>query len=233
MIKMTDEKTKKNLRSQALLRKERERKRAAYLAVRRVFFSLCAALAGYLFSGKELPFGVYPLGLALVCSSEKYIAEFTAGVFLRAVLSGAEELYLPAVLCAVCAGARYFFAFAVRKTRGSAPMEKRSYFDFFLLEDEISVRAAVAAFAGIVCALACVMSGGTFYDLFAGVFFTLTVLIFTFLFSFAFDAKYKSTGAVSAGRAAFLFCAVLVLSDFELFSFSAGVAAAYAATLAI
>ncbi|MBQ9745526.1 MAG: SpoIIE family protein phosphatase [Clostridia bacterium] len=230
---MTDEKMKKNLRSQALLRRERERKRAAYMALRRAFLSLCAACAGGLFSGKELPFGVYPLGLALVCSSEKYIAEYMAGIFLRAVLFGSAELYLPAVLCAVCAGARYFFAFAVRKTRGGAPMEKRSYLEFFTLEDELSVRAAVAAFAGVVCALACVTGGGTFYDLFAGVFFALTVLIFTFLFSFAFDTKYKSAGAVSAGRAAFVFCAVLVLTELDILSFSVGIAVAYAVTLAM
>lgn len=230
---MTDEKMKKNLRSQAILRRERERKRAVYVTAQRVFYSLCAALAGCLFSGKELPFGVYPLGLALVCSSEKYIAEFTLGVFLRALISGSEGLYLPCVLCAVCAGARYFFAFAVRRTRGGAPTEKRSYLEFFTLEDDLCVRAAVAAFAGITCALASVAGGGTVYDLFAGVFFALTVLIFTFLFSFAFDSKYKSTGAVSAGRAAFLFCAVLVLAELEPYSFSVGLAAAYTATLAM
>ena len=42
---MTDEKMKRNLRSQALLRRERERRHAAYMMARRVFFSLCAVLA--------------------------------------------------------------------------------------------------------------------------------------------------------------------------------------------
>ena len=67
---MTDEKMKRNLRSEALLRREQERKRAAYAAARRAFFSLCAVIAGYLFSGKEFPFGVYPLGLALVRTND-------------------------------------------------------------------------------------------------------------------------------------------------------------------
>ena len=230
---MTDEKMKRNLRSQALLRRERERRHAAYMMARRVFFSLCAVLAGYLFSGKEFPFEVYPLGLALVCSTERYIAEYTAGVFLGAALFGGEGLYMPAVLCVLSAGARYFAAFAIRKTRGSAPMESRTYLDFFELEDGMPVRAAVASCAGIIYACVRAFTGGTFYDLFAGIFFALAVLTFTFMFSFAFDEKYKSTGAVSAGRSAFLFCAVLVLSGVEVFTFSVGVAAAYAATLAM
>jgi len=230
---MTDEKMKRNLRSQALLRRERERKRAAYMTVRRVFFSLCAVLAGYLFSGKELPFEVYPLGIALVCSSEKYIAEYTAGVFMHAVLFGHAGLYLPAALCVICAGLRYFLALVLHRTRGGAPMEEKTYLNFFRLNDELSVRAGAASFAGVAFAVARAFSGGTFYDLFAGVFFAFTVLIFTFMFSFAFDTDYRNANAVSAGRAAFLFCAVLVLSEAEIFSFSAGLAAAYAATLAM
>ena len=158
---MTDEKMKRNLRSQALLRRERERRRAAYNTVRRVFFSLCAVLAGYLFSGKELPFEVYPLGLALVCSSEKYIAEFTAGVFMHAVLFGHEGLYLPAALCVICAGARYFLVFVLRKTRVSVPEEEKTYLDFFKLEDELSVRVGAASCAGVVFAAARTFSGGT------------------------------------------------------------------------
>jgi stage II sporulation protein E len=233
MINMTDEKMKRSLRSQALLRRERERKRLAYNTARRVFFSLCAILGGCLFSGKKLPFGVYPLGLALVCSSEKYIAEFTLGVFLRAVIWGGEGIYLPSVLCVISAGTRYFLAFTMKKTRGASPMEGKSYFDFFRLEDELSVRAGVASFLGIAFAALRTFSGGTFYDLFAGIFFTLAALAFTFLFSFAFDSGYKSESAAAAGRAAFLFCAVLVLSELNLFSFSFGIAAAYAATLAM
>ena len=230
---MTDEKMKRNLRSQALLRRERERRRAAYNTVRRVFFSLCAVLAGYLFSGKELPFEVYPLGLALVCSSEKYIAEFTAGVFMHAVLFGHEGLYLPAALCVICAGARYFLVFVLRKTRVSVPEEEKTYLDFFKLEDELSVRVGAASCAGVVFAAARTFSCGTFYDLFAGIFFAFSALVFTLLFSFAFDERYRNASAVSAGRAAFLFCAVLVLSGLDFFSFSLGIAAAYAATLAM
>lgn len=229
---MTDEKIKRNLRSQALLRRERERRRLTYQTVRRTLLSFCAVITGYLFSGKALPFGVYPLGLALVCSSEKYVAEYMAGVFLRAVIPGTKALYLPAVLSAICVGVRYFCAFALKKTRMNSA-EKNTYPDFFCIEDELYVRVAVASFAGVVCAFAGAFSGGTFYDLFAGVFLTLTVLIFTFMFTFAFDTRYKGTGAVAAGRSAFVFCAVLVLSEAELFSFSLGLFAAYMATLAM
>jgi len=230
---MTDEKTKKGLRSQALSRRGRERKRNLYYITGRVFFSLCAVLAGYLFSGTELPFGVYPLGLALVCSSRDYAAEYTAGVFLHAVLFGHKELYLPAVLCVLAAGVRYFLVFCLKKTRGGAPMEEKSYLNFFRINDELSARMSVAAMASIVYATARTVSGGTFYDLFAGVFLAFAVLAFTFLFTLAFEDGGKNRSALAAGRAAFLFSAVLATAEIELFSFSLGVFAAYAATLAM
>ena len=230
---MTDEKTKRSLRSRTLVRRELARRRSIYNAVRRAVCSLFAVFAGYLFAGKSFPFEVYPLGLALVCSSEGYIAEYAAGIFLRAALFGREGLYLPAVLSVVCAGARYFIAFAIRRPRASVPMEEKTYLNFFRLCDEYSVRIGTAAFAGVVYATARTVSGGTFYDLFAGIFLVFAVLVFTFLFAYAFEAGGKNESAVSAGRSAFLFCAVLVMAEMEVFSFSLGIFAAYAITLAM
>ena len=230
---MTDEKTKKSLRSEALSRRGRERKLNLYYTAGRVFFSLCAVLAGYLFSGTELPFGVYPLGLALVCSSRDYAAEYTAGVFLHAVLFGHEGLYLPAVLCVLSAGVRYFLVFYLKRARAEVQAEGKGYLNFFRINDELSARMSVAALAGVAYATARTVSGGRFYDLFAGVFLAFSVLAFTFLFTLAFEEGRGSAGALAAGRAAFLFAAVLAVSDLELFSFSAGIFAAYVATLAM
>jgi hypothetical protein len=84
-------------------------------------------------------------------------------------------------------------------------MEEKTYLNFFRLCDEYSVRIGVAAFAGIVYATARTVSGGTFYDLFAGVFFVFAVLAFTFLFAFATSSGSKNESAVYAGRSAFLF----------------------------
>ncbi len=225
---MTDEKTKRSLRSQARLRQELEKKRAVYAAIKRTVCSLVAVLAGCLFSGKQFPFEVYPLGVALVCSSENYIVEYTAGVILRVAFFGHADIYLPTALAVFCTAARYFIAFAVSKPRA---WEKNGT-ELFRICDELSVRICVAAFAGVVYATARIFSGGEVYDLFAGAFFAFTVLAFTFLFSLAFDEE-KNENAVSAGRSAFLFCAVLALVEIEIFSFSPGLFAAYAATLAV
>ena len=230
---MTDEKTKKSLRTRELARKERERKIAVYNTVRRVICSLSAVLAGYLFSGKEMPFGVYPLGLALVCSSENYAAEYTAGVFLHAVLFGHGGLYLPSVLCVLCAGIRYFLVFRLKKTRAGAPEEERTYLNFFALKDELSARMSVAAFSSVVYAVVRTVGGGTFYDLFAGIFLVFAVLAFTFLFALAFKEDARSGNAIAAGRAAFLFCSVLVTAEMDVLAFSVGIFVAYTATLAM
>jgi len=112
-------------------------------------------------------------------------------------------------------------------------MEEKSYLNFFRINDELSARMSVAAMASIVYATARTVSGGTFYDLFAGVFLAFAVLAFTFLFTLAFEDGGKNRSALAAGRAAFLFSAVLATAEIELFSFSLGVFAAYAATLAM
>ena len=231
MMKMTDEKTKKSFRAAAITRGKKKRRRAMLLLLRRAVISACAVFTGYIFSGKMLPFGTYPLGIALVCSAERFVAEFLLGAFLRLVFGG-EGPRLASLLCLICAVARYLLAKVIHRARGSVRRASTKN-DILPIYDDISIRVAVAFFACFVCAVVRIVGGGTFYDIFAGIFCSLAILLFTFLFSFAFDKKCKNAGAVSAGRAAIVFCAVLTLADVSIFTVSIGIMAAYAITLAM
>ena len=234
MIKMTDEKMKKDLRASAKEQNGRARKRNTLLWIRRAVCSLAAVLTAYLFSGKKLPFDSYPLGIALVCSSENYVIEYVLGIFIRVMTDrDTDALYFPAILCIICTGARYFLAYAIHKTRGDPVRYADSYAEFFTLRDDISIRASVSAFACFADAVVRVVGGGTFYDLFGAIFGTLAILLFTFLFSFAFDVRYKLSAAAGAGRAAFVFCTVMALTDVRIFTLSAGIIAAYAITVSM
>ncbi len=229
---MTDEKVEKSFRAAAIMRGKKKRRQAWLSLLRRVIASALAVFTGYVFTGKSLLFGTYPLGLALVCSAEHFVAELVLGSFLCFVFGG-EGPRLSGILCLICAVARYFLAKIIHNARGRSVRRAFSYNDILPIYDDISIRAAVAFFACFVCALTRIVGGGTFYDLFAGIFFSLTILIFTFLFSFAFDKKCKNAGAVSAGRASLVFCAVLTLADVSVFTVSVGIMAAYAITLAM
>jgi hypothetical protein len=115
--KMTDEKIKKDLRSSVLERNSQKRRRYALFWLRKMVCSAAAIATAYLFSGKEFPFETYPLGMALVCSSENYIMEYVLGIFVRVITDKASKaLYLPGILCIICTGARYFLAFAIHIT---------------------------------------------------------------------------------------------------------------------
>lgn len=231
--KMTDEKIKKDVCA-AYVRTKKRKRRARSLFLRRLLSALFAVLVSFLFTGAEFPFATYPLGLALVCASEKYVICAVIGVFLRLAVSySSAELYLPAVFCVSAAAFRYFFYANARRGKGEMFPREADFFERLSVRDEIVWRAGAAVVAGTVWAIVRALSGGTFYDLFGGVFCALAVVFFTFLFSFANDMRFKNTGAASAGKAALVFCAVFSLSGVSVLTLSLGVIAAYAITLAV
>lgn len=228
---MTEEKTKKSFRNDAMARGKKKRRCALLMLLRKVVISALAVFTGYVFTGKMLPFGTYPLGIALVCSAERLVAELVMGAFLRLVFGG-DATRLTSLLCIICAAARYLLAKIIHKTRGGVHIKVKNG-DILPIYDDSSIRMAAAFFACFACATVRIVGGGTFYDLFAGVFYSVAILAFTFLFSFAFDKKCKNAGAASAGRAALVFCAVLTLAGVSVFTVSLGIMAAYAITISM
>ena len=227
---MTDEKIKNNGSSAAFVRRRKRKRIARVKTVRQIFAALRAFLSGALFAGTELPFGTFPLALALSCSAEKYVICTLLGVFFRLAVSYSRaELYLPAVLCTGAAFARAFFYISENK---KAPYEKKELCERLALRDGVMRRAAVCLLLSFAWAVVRAVSGGTFYDVFAGVFFVLCALVFTLLFSFARNVRFKNTGAGAAGNAALVFCAVLCLSGLSVLSLDLGIIAAFCVTLA-
>ena len=54
---MTDEKKKKDLRTLSRERNGKKRRKGAELFLRKIALSALAVVTGYLFSGREMPFG--------------------------------------------------------------------------------------------------------------------------------------------------------------------------------
>lgn len=227
---MTDEKMKHNGSAAAFVRRRKRKRMARVQTVRQIFFALASVLTGFLFSGARFPFDTYPLSAALACSAERYVICTVLGVFLRLAVSYSRGgLYLPAVLCVSGAALRYAFYISSKKAgdgRGSVTLTEK-----LSIRDDISRRALISLALGLAWSLVRALSGRTFYDLFAGVFFTLALLVFTFLFSFARDVRFKNTSAGAAGGASFVFCAVFALSGVNVLTVSLGLFAAYAITL--
>lgn len=228
---MTDEKLKKETLAPSVIRGEKRRRDKREKIFLNIIYSIASVLGGFLFAGTKLPFDTYPLGLCLVCSSEKYALQSFSGVLIYLFVNRSNaSLYLPTVLAAISLGLRYLFAFLMsrnaEKKTGSILPE-----NIFFIRDDISVRVLLSSFAYLISAISRIISGGTFYELFAGVFGTLAAALFTFLFSFAFDKRYKEQSAGEAGRAALVFCAVMSLSGVEFFTISVSLVMAYIITL--
>ncbi len=227
---MTDEKMKNNGSAAAFVRRRKRKKAARAQTVRQIFCALTSLFAGFLFSGAKFPFDTYPLAVALACSAERYVICTVLGVFIRLAVSYSRGgLYLPAVLCVSGAALRYAFYISGKKAGDNACAQNLP--EKLSIRDDISRRAVISFALGLVWSLVRALSGRTFYDLFAGAFFTLALLIFTFLFSFAHDIRFKNTSAGAAGGASLVFCTVFALSGVSVLSVSLGLFAAYAITL--
>lgn len=225
---MTDEKINKKAFARGI---KKQKRKARMFLMRRSVLALVSVLESFLFSGTSFPFSTYPLGIALICSAEKHLIEYTIGLFLRIALSRSrEKLYLPAVLCVSAAAFRYVMLMTENK-RDNSLLPKDDIFEKLSFNDDITVRVFASLCTGFISALIGVLRGKTVYDVFAGAFGIITTVLFTFLFAFAQRPRLKNTAIYAAGKAAIVFCAVFALSGITVFTISLGAVAAYAIML--
>ncbi len=224
---MTDEKTNKR----AFARGKKHKIKSKIFFIRQVILSLVSVLESFLFSGTAFPFSTYPLGVALICSAEKHLIEYTIGIFLRIALSRSrEKLYLPAVLCVSAAAFRYVMLITQNK-RENGLFPRDDIFEKLSFNDDIKVRVFSSLCASFISAAVGVLSGRTVYDVFAGSFGIITTVLFTFLFAFAQRPRLKSTAIYAAGKAAIVFCVVFSFAGASVMTISLGTVAAYAIML--
>ena len=229
---MTDEKIKNKSSSAATIRRRKRKRLAGAKIVRGIFSALRAFAIGALFSGAEFPFETFPLALALSCSVEKYVICTVAGVFFRLAVSYAHaKLYLPTLLCVSALCTRAFF-YISEKEKAKIVSDKRDFAEKLSIMDGIPRRACICLLLGSAWAVVRAISGSTFYDVFAGVFFVLCAMVFTLFFSFTHDIRFKNTSLGTAGTAAVVFCTVFSLSGMSVLWLDLGVIAALLITLA-
>ncbi len=80
---------------------EKRRTRDAATALRSVFLGGLYAVFGYLLGACALPFGVYPLGVAWLCASQRRVPYIFVGLCLSAMERERPEIYLVAYVTAM------------------------------------------------------------------------------------------------------------------------------------
>lgn len=185
--------------------------------------------AGFFFCAAELPFGARVLGVSLVCAVSGGAPFVLLGIVGRSVTETlfAQDfsLLIFALASLLACVARLIFSAAFWRPRD---------FGGFRMRDGMAGRILLASLVTASASAALlILDGYSLSALLDAVFATVSAAMFTFLFSLVFEKSYKFTTFFDTGIAAFLFAAVLSLSGIEVFGVSAGLCAAFAATLYI
>ncbi len=174
------------------------------------------ALSGYLLGAAALPFGVCPLGIALLCASPKMVLWIFLGVMASA-LSLDEMTFIHLFA--------YITALAVRLLSRLLSDESDAVFG-----ENIYLRMTTASVAAFMVGLYSVIVGEfQVYDLFGTLLAVLLAPAAAFVFSGAFDGENKRFRDL--GFTALLTALTYSLRDMRLVGISLGVAFAFFATL--
>lgn len=191
--------------------------------------------AGFFFCGAELPFGARVLGIAMVCGVSRGALGVALGICARAFTEyfylDDKEMLILAVSCIAACAVRYAFSFAVRTAD-----DAKKGIGTVTLCDSISARLVLSALIALGKGIALLIYGGSDfsgYELLSLFFAAAAAVIFTLLFSFAFERDYRFTSLYDTGTAALLFAIVLSLREIHIFGLSASLIVGFAATLYI
>lgn len=209
--------------------------REVRLRLERIVRFLVMAVVVYLLGGSEIYFGVYPLALALVCSSGRHLPAVAVGLGL-ALLGGMPPIYgylclaiifarVLIVLVPMITSERFSAAKSKEKAlikynpeavepRGEGSKEKRS--DGYivgelgkLFGEKLYVRALVSAVGGVVCGLIILIGEGfSFYNACATLTLTVAAPLFTVTLSGVMGESGREKGklAILSLGIIFFFC---------------------------
>ncbi len=183
-----------------------------------VLYCACA----YLFGCAEMMFGVYPLGVAFMCTVKKHLPFAVTGALLSALACGA-PLSVSLVACTVSVLFRYALAFVFANGKK---------IDILTLNDSVLSRICAAASGLLASSCLRIISGGfTYYDLFSGVFNVTFGAFMVYVYSLVLDEENRYTQKYEAGIGAVFFSCVSALCTLEILGMSCGGAAAFILTL--
>ena len=209
--------------------------REVRLRLQRIVRFLAVVATAYLLSGSKIYFGVYPMALALICSSGRHIPAVAIGIALS-ILGGAPPIY--GYICIAMLFARVLIVLVPMITSDiSAPGREKSKeiikynpeavesvqdekngekSDGYIINglgkifgEKLYVRVLLSAVGGSVCGLILLLGGGfSFYNACATLLLTVASPIFTLALSGVFGESggEKSKLAVVSLGVIFFFC---------------------------
>ena len=168
-----------------------------------IISGIALGFSAYFLGGCELLFGVFPLGIALLCSAEKRLPYVLLGLCLSAKSTGIDS---PVVIVTYIAllTVRILSRFltepltakkertAITSASDAAECIKKTYASLFT--ESVYLRMAVACIGAFCLSLYAIIIGGfRYYDLFGAFFAMVTAPVATLLFSLHFEESLKGT----------------------------------------
>jgi len=210
-----------------------------------IIAGIALGIAAYFLGACEVLFSTFPLGIALVCASERRLPYILTGVCLSAAATGIN----PAVVIVtylVIVVVRIFSRLLIdtgKKKEKNKPLTQRNATEYVealrggyeaLFTESVYLRMASACVGAFCLSLYAIIAGGfRYYDLF-GAFFSMTAApVATFIFSAHFDKSLRGTKIYDVGTLGLLAAVTYAMRDVSFFGIYIGAFLAFFATLCV
>ncbi len=206
------------------------------LFLTRLFLGLLYALWGYLLGGATLPFGVTPLGIALLCSTDRQILTVYAGLCLSAFLGLPHRLLWIGAYTAILL-IRLLVRLALDtpwEAEGGGSVGDKTVGEIYphLFSEHISLRMCTAAVAAFAMGFFRLQSGGfLYYDLYGTILSVIVAPTAVLVFAGFFTAKRENPYRYMSGFLALAFFLILAAKGMTLYGVSLAAFGCMLATL--
>lgn len=221
---------------------EEKRKLNLAGAAKRLFSILFAVLCG----GIVMPFGMNPLGIALICAADKYIFYIYSGLLISLIFVESNTVIFFG-LYTITAGIKIYLKYMKDKAKTQMLSASPSYKnlnkqDRFKLLKLVHFNDAGSVITSVlVCAVASAVVGFltlalkidslVYADIIIILLFALTAMLFTYLYSGLFDVGADDKTLEKAGFCAVIFTIIYFLAPYYILVLSLGFILSLALTL--
>lgn len=198
-------------------------------------FGMMYTVWGYLLGGAVLPFGAEPLGIALLCGSDRKVFYIYAGLCVSA-WGRSERFLLIGIYTAVLllrAGVRFVLDKPSAWETGIRYGERRFWQIYpFLFSEHFGLRMATSALAAFGIGLARLIGNGfLYYDLYGTILAVLAAPTAVLLFSGFFTDRAVGIYRTLSGFLALAFALIWSAGDITIYGISASVCGCMLVTL--
>lgn len=218
-----------------------QNKKKLIAGLQRVFIVFFAIIAG----SASMPFGINPLGLALICASDRYIFYIYAGLALS-LIPQTEYTAMFLILYSAAAVIKYFLKYKKQKAktqmlassisfRTLEKEEKQKILNMFRFNDSNStiISLLLNAIASCLLGIARLLISKSFVysEIIQIMLFILVGMLFTYLYSGLFEVCANNKALEKAGISAVIFTVVYKLAPLYFMTLSIGYIASFLITL--